>query len=138
METYLAAVVSYHIKPRMRVWLPGQLNTPITITAPKIIEGPRSRDLTEEEASQRLSFLADIIDTEGRSIHGETYNSSMKEEYAAEADAVVDMLDQPTVIDQMIAREQNDRHAEIVAQMRAQLDANKRTETSPFINNNFH
>ena len=136
METYLAAVVNYHIKPKKRLWLPGQPESTILITAPKIVEAPRARDITQEEASHRLSFLADIIDTEGRSIRGDL-NSSMREEYAAEADAAVDILDQPTQIDQMIARDQVDRHAEIVAQMRAQLEANKQNEPSPFINNNY-
>lgn len=136
METYLAAVVNFHLKPNKRIWLPGQRESTIEITAPKTIEKPRARDITEEEASHRLSFLADIIDTEGRSIHS-NLNSSMRDEYAAEADTAVDILDQPTQIDQMIAREQIDRHAELVAQMRAQLEANKQNEPSPFINNNF-
>lgn len=136
METYLAAVVNFHLKPNKRVWLPGQRESTIEITAPKTIEKPRARDITEEEASHRLSFLADIIDTEGRSIRS-NLNSSMRDEYAAEADATLDILDQPTQIDQMIAREQVDRHAELVAQMRAQLEANKQNEPSPFINNNF-
>lgn len=137
METYLTAVVSYHIKPKKRFWLPGQRETSIAITAPRIIEKPRARNLTGEEASNRLSFLADIIDTEGRSIRGD-YNSSMKEEYVAEAESAIDILDQPNVIDQMIAREQTNHHAAIVAQMRAQLEANQKAETSPFINNSFH
>lgn len=136
METYLAAVVNFHLKPRKRIWIPGQRESTIIITAPKTIEKPRTRDITEEEASHRLSFLADIIDTEGRSIRNDT-NSSMRDEYAAEANATIDILDQPTQIDQMIAREQVDRHAELVAQMRAQLEANKQNEPSPFINNNF-
>lgn len=136
METYLAAVLNFHLKPRKRVWLPGQQESTIIITAPKTIEKPRARDITEEEASHRLSFLADIIDTEGRSIRGEN-DSSMRDEYAAEANAAIDILDQTTQIDQMIAREQSDRHAELVAQMRAQLEANKQNEPSPFINNNF-
>lgn len=136
METYLAAIVNFHLKPRKRVWIPGQRESTIVITAPKTIEKPRARDITEEEASHRLSFLADIIDTEGRSIRG-TSNTSMRDEYAAEADAAVDILDQPTQIDQMIAREQTDRHNELVNRMRAQLEANRQNEPSPFINNNF-
>lgn len=135
METYLAAVVNFHLKPKKRLWLPGQSESTILIVAPKTVEAPRSRDITEEEASHRLSFLADIIDTEGHSIRNDY--SSMKDEYAAEADATIDILDQPTPIDQMIARNQVDRHAELVAQMRAQLEANKQNEPKPFINNNF-
>ena len=136
METYLAAVINFHLKPKKRVWLPGQSESTILITAPKVVEAPRARDITQEEASHRLSFLADIIDTEGRSIRSD-YNSSMKDEYAAEANAAVDILDQPTQIDQMIARNQVDRQAELVAQIRAQLESNEQNEPRPFINNNF-
>jgi hypothetical protein len=136
METYLTAVVNFHTKPRKRTWTPGQQESTITITAPKTVEKPRSRDITEEEASHRLSFLADIIDTEGRSIRDVT-NSTLKEEYAAEASTIPDVLDTstyPAPIDYMIAQEQNNRHAEIVAQMRAQLEAERAKQPTPQIN----
>ncbi len=37
METYLAAVVSFYLKPRKRIWTPGQKESTILITAPKIV-----------------------------------------------------------------------------------------------------
>ena len=70
METYLAALVSYFLKPHTRVWTSGQRESTIIITAPKIIEESRVRDITEEEATRRLSFLADVVDTEGYAIKG--------------------------------------------------------------------
>lgn len=143
METYLAAVISFHTKPRKRIWMPGQQESTIEITAPKIAESEtrRTRGLSEEEASHRLSFLADIIDTEGYSIRGDMANSSMRDEYLAEAETVTDMFDQPTpTLDQSIERDETDRHAELVAQMRAQLEAKKQqdAETSPFVHNGFN
>ena len=140
METYLAAVISYHTKPRKRIWTPGQQESTIEITAPKTVEAPRARALSEEEASHRLSFLADIIDTEGYSIRGDHLNSSMRDEYIAEAETVTDMFDQPTPsIDRNIQDATADRHTELVAQMRAQLAAREQSagETSPFIHNGF-
>ena len=49
METYLAAIVSYYLKPRTRFWMPGQRESTIQITAPKKVEESRTRDITGEE-----------------------------------------------------------------------------------------
>ena len=35
METYLSAIVSYHLKPHTRIWEPGEPEATIVITAPK-------------------------------------------------------------------------------------------------------
>ncbi|MBQ3310327.1 PrgI family protein [Candidatus Saccharibacteria bacterium] len=128
METYLAAVVSFHLKANKRLWMPGQRDSAILITAPKQTDEPRTRDLTEEEAGHRLSFLADIVDTEGYSIKN-AGSSSLREEYVAEANATPDILENPAynVIGQMIAEEQADRHTELVNQMRAAIE---RTEAA--------
>lgn len=127
METYLAAIVNFYLKPRKRLWTPGQKESSILITAPKVVEKPRTRDITEEEASHRLSFLAELVDTEGYSIRG-TNQSSMKEEYVAEANTVVDILDSrnPTSsninINNIINQKQDTHHSELVAKMRLAIE----------------
>ena len=119
MEVYLAAVVSFYLKPNRRIWTAGQRESTIKITAPKKVEKARTRDISEEEASHRLSFLATIVDTEGYAIRGD---SSMKEEYAAEADTVEDVLDADNpVIDRIIEQEQTNRKQELVSQMRTAM-----------------
>ena len=42
METYLAAIVYYHLKQKNRIWTPGQRESTIIITAPKIVEKNRT------------------------------------------------------------------------------------------------
>ena len=128
METYLAAVVSFYLKPNRRIWTAGQRESTIKIIAPKKVEKSRTRDITEDEASHRLSFLATIVDTEGYAIRGD---SSMKDEYAAEADTVQDVLeaDNP-VIDRIIEQEQTQRKQEIVSQMRTAMN-----RTDALVNN---
>ena len=123
METYFAAVINYHLRPRKRYWLSGQRESTIIITAPKTIEKPRSRNITEDEASHRLSFLADIIDTEGYSIRNGSVNSAIREEYIAEANSATDILDRNRTanFDQMIAQEQQARRNELVSQMRTAI-----------------
>ena len=118
METYLAAVVNFYLKPNKRKWIPGQRESTIEITAPKKVEKPRTRNITEEEASHRLSFLADLVDTEGYSIKNTP--SSVREEYIAEAQETEDILDSATnpILNQMIQQENTARHDELVNQMR--------------------
>ncbi len=125
METYLAAIISYYLKPRKRVWTPGQRESTILITAPKIVEETRKRDLSEEEATHRLSFLANIVDTEGQAIK-DVNNSVMRDDLAAEANTVSDMFDSyhSEVIDRAITQDTAERHQEAIKEMRAAIDRN--------------
>lgn len=118
METYLAAVISFYTKPRKRFWMDGQSESTILITAPKKVEENRTRDITGEEAGHRLSFLANIVDTEGYAI--KSANSLMRDDLYAEAYNAQDMFDPSgtTNIDNIITQEQKTRHDEIVNQMR--------------------
>ncbi len=131
METYLAAIVSYYIKPRTRKWVPGQKESTILITAPKIVEEVRTRDISEEEATHRLSFLADIVDTQGYAIRGGGNN--MRDDLAAEANAISDMFDnyQARNLSRAINEERAERHAEAVREMRQAID---RSETFMGVN----
>lgn len=132
METYLAAIISFYFKPNRRIWTAGQRESTIKIIAPKKAEKSRTRNLTEEEASHRLSFLASIIDTEGYAIRGD---SSMKDEYAAEADTIEDVLDADNpVIDRIIEQEQTERKQELIAQMRTAINRTDNLITTPSVN----
>lgn len=71
METYLAAVFSfYFIKPRKRTWQPDGIESLVEITAPRQVEPERTKDITQHEASARLSYLTDIIDSRGWAVRG--------------------------------------------------------------------
>lgn len=133
METYLAAVVSYYLKPRKRVWKPGQKESSIEITAPKIKEVSRTRNITGEEASHRLSFLANVVDSEGRSVIEQ--NSSLREEYIAEASSTYDILDTSATynLDRMIDSEKQNRKDALIAQMREAINRTSQLEQTPTI-----
>lgn len=121
METYLAAVISFYTKPRKRFWMDGQSESTILITAPKKVEENRTRDITGEEAGHRLSFLANIVDTEGYAI--KSADSPMRDDFYAEAYNARDMFDHSDSarLNDMITQEQKTRHDEIVNQMRAAI-----------------
>lgn len=131
METYLAAIVSFYLKPRNRIWLPGQRESAVLITAPKVVKEERTRDITSDEATHRLSFLANIVDTGGYAIKGMT-GGPMRDDLYAEANSVVDMLDPrysySGEIDNQIARGEQTRHAAIVQEMQQAISENENFE----------
>lgn len=141
METYLAAVVSYHLKPNKRFWNPGQRESVVEITAPKKVEAPRARDISEEEAGNRLSFLANVIDTEGYAVRGDLNNAPLKSQFIEEANATPDVLDANAspVINQMLAKQQNNRHEELLNEMRDAINKTESTAaTNAYYNPNGH
>ncbi|MFV0484973.1 MAG: PrgI family protein [Candidatus Saccharimonadales bacterium] len=123
METYLSAIVSFYLKPRKRMWDAGQPESTILITAPKKIERSRTKDISQEEATHRLSFLAEIVDSEGYAIKGAT-TSPIREEIKAEAETVPDMFDVPSGdrIERALENETAERHADLVSQMRQAIE----------------
>ena len=123
METYLAAIVSFYMKPNKRFWRPGQGETTIQITAPKIVEKSRTRDISEEEASHRLSFLSNLVDSEGYAIRG-NHNGNFTENFIADTENVNDFMDdsQNQNLINLMQKEKVARHAEIINQMKAAIN----------------
>ena len=123
METYLAAIVSFYMKPNKRFWRPGQDETTIQITAPKIVEKSRTRDISEEEASHRLSFLSNLVDSEGYAIRG-NHNGNFTENFIADTEDVNDFMDdsQNQNLINLMQKEKVARHAEIINQMKAAIN----------------
>ena len=135
MEVYLASIASFYLKPNTRRWTPGQKETTIKITAPKIVEKPRARNITKEEASTRLPFLSNLVDSEGYAIRG---NSNFNEDFIAENNNIVDILDQDSNqnINQMIAKEQQNRHAALISNMKAAISNADQNLPPTFTQNN--
>ena len=104
MEIYLAAIVSFYIKPRKRLWDPEGIETLIEITAPKVVESHLAKDLSQNEAEQRLSYLANIVDSGGWAIRGAglTMNgasgASINNDIYLEAQSATDVLDTNTTM----------------------------------------
>ena len=99
METYLAAVVSFYLKPNKRFWQPDGVEHLIQISAPVNREEHLTKELSQNEASRRLSYLADIVDTEGWAIKHSIapINTTVREEYSNEARAAEDMFNNSRV-----------------------------------------
>lgn len=100
MEIYLAAIVSFYLKPRQRLWDPEGVETLIEIAAPKTVEAQRTKDLSQTEAEQRLSYLANIVDSQGWAIRGVAgaNGTAMNNDILLEAQGAEDVLDTNTSI----------------------------------------
>lgn len=125
MEVYLAAILSFYLKPRKRLWAPDGIDSLIEITAPKEIEVQRTKDLSQNEAEQRLSYLADIADTGGWAVRHAvaqpvTTNAMASDAYFA-AQQTEDMLDENGGVAQslgsMINQADEQRKQEMVNRM---------------------
>lgn len=120
MEIYMAAMVSFFLKPRKRLWDPEGVETLIEITAPKTIEYSRTKDLSQGEAEQRLSYLANIVDSQGWAIRGigaaATAGTAMNTDVFLEAQSATDILDTNTSVahtfDQMMQQSTERMHEE--------------------------
>jgi len=124
METYLAAVVSFYLKPRKRLWQPDGIQSLVEITAPKVVEIQRSKSLSQSEAEQRLSYLADIVDTQGWAVRGVStpaVDTAMQNDAYFEAQQAEDVLDSSGGVaqsfDSMISQSDAKRHQEMMARM---------------------
>lgn len=140
MEIYLAAVVSFYLKPRKRLWQPDGIQSLVEITAPKVIEIQRSKNLSEAEAQQRLSYLANIVDTEGWAVRGvDTTNSAMQNDAYFEAQQQEDVLDANSGVaqsfDSMISQSDLKRRQAVVERMHQPTPvAPPQTPTPPVYN----
>lgn len=125
METYLAALVSFYTKPNKRYWMPGQSESTIEIIAPKQVEASRVRDLAPDEASHRLSFLAELVDSEGNAI--KNASTTMKDEFYAEAYNTTDMFDRQDNfgLSNIMAQQKEERRAAVVDEMRNAIETSE-------------
>ncbi|HCM52170.1 TPA: hypothetical protein DIS56_03525 [Candidatus Saccharibacteria bacterium] len=67
-EVWLLARIRFLLKPRNRLWDQTGISKLVTITAPKKVEQPRTKGLSEPEVRSRLQTLAVTLDSRGWAI----------------------------------------------------------------------
>lgn len=106
METYLAAIVSFYLKPHKRLWDPDGIQSLIEITAPKTVEVQRTKGFDQNEAERRLSYLANVVDSRGWAVRGvsgpSVPNSAMNPDVYYDAQQTEDVLGDDSRTAQMI------------------------------------
>lgn len=129
MEVYMAAMVSFYLKPRQRLWDPEGIENVIEITAPKTYEESRTKNLSQGEAEQRLGYLASIVDSGGWAIRGTNAapNTSINNDVFLEAQGAVDVLDANTSVaqsfNQMMSESSSRAKEEAMERMKATMFA---------------
>lgn len=136
METYLAAMISFYLKPRKRLWVPDGIESLVEITAPQVEEVQLTKNLSEHEAARRLSYLADLSDSQGWSIRNAPMpsdNSSMHEDLYNEAQQAEDLLDAQGAVarsfEDRILQADNKHRQELLDRMNQQIAASNSATT---------
>ncbi len=97
MEAYLSAVVSfYFLKSRKRFWQPDGIDSFVTIIPPKNSDRILTKNLDEDEATKRLSYLSELVDSHGWAIRGAggTPDTSIKTDLYYESQQATDVMDE--------------------------------------------
>ena len=130
METYFTAIVRFLLKPRLRLWDPEGELALVEITAAPTQDGPALKDFSGQEASERLQYLAQVVDTGGWSTRGLTSpldNLNFTDTIVAEAQSAEDVLDNSGSvsqhIDTMIVESDQARKREMLQTMQATIQA---------------
>ncbi|HZJ34631.1 MAG TPA: PrgI family protein [Candidatus Angelobacter sp.] len=121
MEIFLAAMLSFYLKPRLRLWNPDGIDSIIEITVPKTVETQRIKDLSQNEAERRFSYLANIVDSQGWAVRGpdiQAPNSAMNSDVYFAAQQVQDILDNDNdavkTLNYKLGQSDAHRHQEII------------------------
>ncbi len=97
METYLSAVVSfYFLKSRRRFWQPDGIDSFVTIIPPKDDDIRRTKEFGEDEATRRLDYLAELVDSHGWSVRGQGVpapDTSINRDLYYESQTTADIMD---------------------------------------------
>ena len=124
MEIYLAAVLSFYLKPRKRLWRADGVQSLVEIVAPKFVEEHRTKDLSQSEAERRLSYLADLVDSRGWAVRGTNVpqtGNPMQDDVFFEAQQTEDVLDDTSTVthafDNMIDRADTKRRQDAMKLM---------------------
>ncbi|PID33186.1 hypothetical protein CR969_02080 [Candidatus Saccharibacteria bacterium] len=132
MEVYLAAVISFFLKPKKRLWYADGVSSLIEVVAPRVKEDNLGKGYDQQEVQRRLSYLANLVDSHGWSVRGinDPENSPMQADLYNEAQATNDLLDEASSttrnIDTLINQADAKRRQEMINRMQQPI---KRVDT---------
>jgi hypothetical protein len=73
-ELWALARIRFIVKPRKRIWDQSGAKEMVTVTAPKMVELPQTKGLSQTEVRSRLRTLAGTIDSRGWAIKNANLN----------------------------------------------------------------
>ncbi len=122
METYLLAILRFYLKPKLRLWNPDGTITYVEITVPKLVEQHLVKDISGQNAQERLDYLARVMDTRGWALKGVVNpKNSMTADATAQAQTADDIMDEDANLSRslgsLIAKKDQERKEAARAQM---------------------
>ena len=147
MEVYLAAIISFILKPKIRLWHPDGIERLIEVIAPMSDDRQYGKGYSQEEVQKRLSYLANIVDTRGWAVRGvDEPATSMRDDLYNEAQSTYDLLDEQGTrsqqIDNLLTKTNEERRQQIIDNMKTPtplqplttLTTNAPLQTQPITN----
>lgn len=125
MEIYLIAILRFMFKPKRRLWMADGTSVGMVIDAPAVIQQHLGKDLTQDEAIDRLTYLSRIVDTRGWAAKGVDVprDTTVNAFVANEAASAEDVLDENNGLsrsfDDLIARQKEQSRSEAIERMQA-------------------
>lgn len=92
MEVYLAAILSFHIKPKIRLWERDGIISIIQFDNQIIENIQGAENLSFEETQERLSFLSNVVDSQGLSVQNQL-KSPFQDTILSESNQITDVQD---------------------------------------------
>ncbi len=124
MEIYFLSRISFYLKPRRKIWQSDGIINLVEIYTPDSDEKELEiKDLTFEQAQEQFSFLANVIDSEGRSIRGIETNSPFNADFIKETDTTQDIHDDSGLVSQNFSQIINEKGQEHRQRLMGELSA---------------
>lgn len=127
VEVYMAALVRFYIKPHKRIWNQEGFEQRVVITAPKVVEVKRFRDISQVEVKSRLGSLANMMDSRGWAAKGLVTTPSdrlvkiSRPRSELETSVSTDILDEQAKIsrkfDELIEKHSTESRAQVIERM---------------------
>ena len=128
MEVYLAAIISFIMKPKIRLWQPDGLDKLIEVVAPPVDNTRYGKGYSQEEVQKRLSYLANLVDSQGWSVRGVPEpTTSMRDDLYNEAQGIPDYFDKDETvsqqIDNLLTHANNERRQRIIENIKTPMNS---------------
>ena len=112
----------FYAKTKKRLWQPDGIERLVEVIAPKVEEKTYGNNYDQAEVQRRLSYLANLVDSQGWSIRGvNNPNSSMRADLFNEGQAANDILDENSAtaqnINHLINQSDVRRRQEVIQKM---------------------
>lgn len=133
-EIYLAAMVRYYlVNAKHRIWVADGEETNVIIGVPVAEDSVNSKDIKADEVSRRLSFLANITDTQGWSSRGvdAPINNNLNDDFIASTQNVTDVMDaNASRMDNLLDKSSQKQRTQVIQRMQSIQTTNAPTPTS--------